>query len=245
MTATTIRQMTPADLDTVHTIGADTAYYGDPVERVFDDRRLFIDLFMRPYTKHFAATSWVAEQNGTVTGFLIGCVDTAAFMPLYQQALRQGTIRLLTLRYRLGWRTLRAMLGFLREQFISAPPLNLTTYPAHLHINLSASYRGQGTGRRLMETYLDHCRAAGIPGVFLTTSSKNEIALHLYEKMGFRVLYRHRSPYHSMICGQPVDAIRMGLNLTPPRPRLDGLLADVTPENIHDETDWGDASGNE
>ncbi len=215
MTAPTIRRMTPADVDAVHTIGADTAYYGDPVERIFDDRRLFIDLFMRPYTEHFAATSWVAEQNGTVTGFLIGCVDTIAYMPLYQRAVRRGMFRLLTLRYRLGWRTLRAMLGFAREQFATVPPLNLATYPAHLHINLSAPYRGQGTGRRLMEAYLDHCRATRIPGVFLTTSSKNEIALHLYEKLGFRVLYRHRSPYHSIVCGEPVDAIRMGIVLAP------------------------------
>ncbi len=30
-----------------------------------------------------------------------------------------------------------------------------------------------------------------------------------------------------------------------PRPQLADLLADVTPENIHDETDWGDPTGNE
>ena len=29
------------------------------------------------------------------------------------------------------------------------------------------------------------------------------------------------------------------------RPHLDELLAHVTPENIHDETNWGDSVGNE
>jgi ribosomal protein S18 acetylase RimI-like enzyme len=205
--------LTPSEVDVVHQIGADTAFYGAPVEQIFDDRRLFIDVFMRPYTGAFLDTCWVAMVEDTVAGYLIGCLNTAAYEPLFRHALLKALARTLRGRYRIGWRTIRAMIGFVREQFVTAPALDLVTYPAHLHINLSAPYRGQGIGRQLMETYLDHCRSASVPGVFLTTSSQNTTALHLYEKLGFCVLHRHRSPYHSTISRQPVDHIRMGLPL--------------------------------
>ena len=203
--------MTAAEAAPVHTIGAETAFYGAPVEHVFEDRRLFIDIYMRPYTSHYADTIWVAAADGVVGGYLIGCPDTAAYHPLFRRALLRASGRMLLLRYRLGRRTLRAMRGFVSEMLAPDPPLDLATYPAHLHINLLPAHRGQGIGRRLMMIYLDHCRAAGLPGVHLSTSSCNEVAVHLYEHLGFEVLSRRHSRYHSTVCGQPVDALLMGL----------------------------------
>lgn len=206
-----IRLFTPADADVVHRIGADTAFYGDPVEAIFEDRRLFIDIFMRPYTVHYAAACWIAEMDGQVIGYLTGCLDTDSYTPVFRRALLRAAERTLRGRYRLGPRTVRAGIGFVCEQISRRARPDFTAYPAHLHINLIASYRGQGIGRQLMQAYLDQCRAAGIPGVHLSTTDQHTAAVHLYQKLGFTILHRHRSPYQSMVSGRPVDGLVMGL----------------------------------
>ena len=207
------RRFAPEDAASVHQIGADTACFGDPVELILDDRRLFIDAFMRPYTTHCAATCWVAEADGHVIGYLTGCLDTATFGPALQRALLHAAGRLLAGRYRVGRRTLRAGIGYLREVASRRPQADLAAYPAHLHINLSAAYRGQGIGRRLMLAYLDQCRAAGAPGVHLSTSDHNVAAVQMYRALGFSVLHRRPAPYLSTVNRRAVEALIMGLRL--------------------------------
>jgi GNAT superfamily N-acetyltransferase len=144
-----IRPFSPADTDAVHQIGADTALYGAPVEAIFEDRRLFIDIFMRHYT---------------------------TYKPRFRRALVAAAGRALRGYYRLGPRTVRAGIGFVREMFSRRTRPDLAPYPAHLHINLAALYRGQGIGRGLLTVYLDQCRAAGGTGVHLSTTDQNAAA---------------------------------------------------------------------
>jgi ribosomal protein S18 acetylase RimI-like enzyme len=211
--AATIRPFVETDTAAVHRIGADTARYGEPVEAIMNDRRLFIDIFMRPYTTHYPDTCWVAEVDGDVVGYLTGCLDTAHHAAMFRQAVLRAARRALLLHYRLGWRTVRAGIGFAREMLARPPSPDLAAYPAHLHINVAASQRGQGLGRRLMDTYLDYCRAQHVPGVHLSTSERNHAALHLYRRLGFELLHRYRSPYQSTVSRQPVDTLIMGLSL--------------------------------
>lgn len=206
-----IRPFQPEDARVVHEIGADTARYGDPVEQIFDDRRLFIDIFMRPYTTHFPDTCWVAMVDGKVVGYLTGCVDTARYQPHFRHALVSAAGRAVMLRYRLGWRTLRAGIGFAREMLTARPEVDLAAYPAHLHVNLLAAYRGRGGGRRLMTTYLAHCQEQGVPGVHLSTTERNVAACQLYRQLGFELLHRYRSPYQSTVSRGPVETLIMGL----------------------------------
>lgn len=208
-----IRGFEPRDAAAVHRIGADTAHFGGPVEAIMDDRQVFIDVFMRPYTTHCPATCWVAEVEGQVIGYLTGCLDTAAFDPLFRRGLFRAVGRLLAGRYRVGRRTLRAGIGYLRELASRRPQADPAAYPAHLHINLSAPFRGQGIGRRLMLAYLDQCRAAGVPGVHLSTSERNAAAVRLYRSLGFDVLHRYPAPYLSTVNRQAVEALIMGLRL--------------------------------
>ncbi|NDJ78395.1 MAG: GNAT family N-acetyltransferase [Chloroflexi bacterium] len=215
-----IRPFSPPDANAVYQIGADTARYGDPVELILNDRRLFIDIFMRPYLTHYPETCWVAEVDGQVVGYLTGCPDTASYEPLFRRAVLRAARDVALFRYRIGWRTARAAVGFMREVLAHPPTPNLEQYPAHLHVNLAAPYRGQGAGRCLMLAYLDHLRDQGIPGAHLNTSDQNTVAVHLYEKLGFTVLHRYHSPYQSIVSRKPVDGLLMGL-------RLDGTAPDL------------------
>jgi ribosomal protein S18 acetylase RimI-like enzyme len=209
----TVRRFILADAAPVCRISADTAQYGDPVELMLNDRRLFVDIFVRPYLIHFPHTCWVAEHNGQVMGYLTGCLDTARLEGLFRQSVLRAGGRALTGKYRLGWRTLRVGIGYLREVLSHPPTADPCLYPAHLHINVSAPYRGQGIGRRLMQVFLDHCRAEHVPGIHLNTSDQNTAALHLYRRLGFDVLHRYDSPYKSAVSRRPVETLVMGLRL--------------------------------
>jgi ribosomal protein S18 acetylase RimI-like enzyme len=202
-----------ADVAAVHRLGADTANHGAPVEAIFEDRHLFIDIFMRPYTAHFLDWCWVANHDGTIVGYLTGCPDTEAYLPRYRRALARAALRMLCGRYRLGPRTARAGLGFLRDRFSRHYALDYARFPAHFHVNVAADYRHQGIGRRLMSVFLDRCRVEKVPGVHLTTSTRNEAAICLYEGLGFSILDQRHSHYHSTNARQPVEAVAMGLCL--------------------------------
>jgi len=185
-----VRLYQSSDRESVFRIAADTAFFGDPVEKFLDDRRLFCDAFCASYIDLEAEQCWIATAGDEVVGFLLGCTDTRTHDRRWR---RQYLLKLLQRAvsgfYRIGERTWRYALelagAYLRKEI---PIVNLRTYPAHLHINLDARWRGYGLDSRLIGAYLDQLRQLKVPGVHLMTTSKNGIACHLYEKMGFYLL---------------------------------------------------------
>jgi ribosomal protein S18 acetylase RimI-like enzyme len=185
-----IRLYQPADREHVLRIGADTAFFGAPIEKYMEDRQFFSDAFYSYYTDVEPGYSWIAEVDGKVAGFLAGCPDSRAKAGLYIRNVLPALLRSLTHgKYRIGPLTrdyLRRLVGagFRRE----APHADFSIYPAHLHINLDAGFRGHGIGRKLMTAFLDQMRHSNVAGVHLKTTSMNLEACHLYESMGFCLL---------------------------------------------------------
>lgn len=208
-----VRPFRPGDAPAACQIAADTAHFGEPVEAQIDDRRLFIAVFVWPYLEQLAEWCWVAESEAEIVAVLTGCPDTRALQSYADRALRSAAWDLLRGRFRLGRRTLRAGIGYWREVLQRLPMPDLARYPAHLHLNVAAPYRGRGLGRHLMLAHLDQCRAAGLAGVHLSTSDRNTAALGLYASLGFQTLMRYRSPYKSSVARQPVDTLILGLRL--------------------------------
>ena len=65
--------------EAVRRIFAETADAGEPIERFFGDRELAADLLTQYYTDHRSGFSWVAEENGEVCGYLLGCDHTKSY----------------------------------------------------------------------------------------------------------------------------------------------------------------------
>ena len=61
-------------------------------------------------------------------------------------------------------------------------------YPAHLHIDINESFRGNGNGSQMMQTLLTHLRSKGVRGVMLIVGAHNTAAVRFYKRNGFRVL---------------------------------------------------------
>src|SRR5699024_5244136 len=79
-------------------------------------------------------------------------------------------------------------------------------------VGVAAGHRRQGLGRALMQTLLDHARAARSREVLLEVRADDSGAQSLYAALGFAPIGRRRGYY------QGVDAITMRLHLRGPGP---------------------------
>lgn len=202
----------PSDRPAVRQLAGDTAFFGDPIEHFFDAREVFLDMFANFYLDDRPDYLWIVEEDGALLGYLMGCPDTRAYHDWFHANVKHVAWRALTLRYQ-GVFT-RKSAGYLWRYFrMRVPYLDLSPYPAHLHINARADRRGTGVGTALMNAYLDQLRAENIPGVHLETSSENKIAVAWYEKLGFTLLQRTPSDLYKPNLGHTIDLLVYGMRL--------------------------------
>jgi ribosomal protein S18 acetylase RimI-like enzyme len=213
--AAIVRPYRGEDREALLAIGADTAFFGAPVEAFHEDRRLFCDLLYRYYVDHEPDLARVAEGAGEIAGFVVGAEDTGAMRARWWRSVVPGVAgRLVTGRYRLGRKTLRFFLrqglGALRGE---NPHVDRDRYPAHLHVNVAAGWRSGGIGRALLEAFFEGLRRRGVGGVHLFTTDLNAAACHLYESMGFALLDERPSRQWGGLVAGPVRNRAYGLRL--------------------------------
>jgi len=189
---TIIRPYQPVDRQRVFEIAADTAFFGDKVENFMEDRSFFCDAFCAYYTDYEPHHAWVAEENGTVVGYLLGCVDTHQQSKVIQKYILPSLIHKFLLGgYKIGRLTLHYGYGLLlariRHQSVHA---DVVLYPAHFHLNIAQENRRGGLGRGLLEVFLRQIIQEGVTGVHLKTTSENKAACALYEKLNFQIIDR-------------------------------------------------------
>ena len=162
-----------------------TGLLGNSIMTLVPDQELFADLWTAAYTDGFPELALVATLEGETIGYVFGVADARALSAVYLRRVLPLVLgRLFRGQYR-SWRTsLPHLFRLALELAMHAP---MTQFPAHLHINLLESARGHGLGRRLLERFLMQLEARGVPGVQLSTTNRNEAAVQLYERLGFRV----------------------------------------------------------
>ncbi len=210
-----IRHYQPSDQTSLCEVAADTAFFGDPVEAFLEDRRLFIDAFARYYTEHEAHMAWVAVTPQGLAGFLLGCADTSLQARQWRRyIISKVLVKALAGRYKLGRKTAGFAWGMLVGMVRGEPAqVDLKTFPAHLQIDVEQAFRGEGVGRRLIEAYVEQLRQMNVIGVHLETTSHNEAACHLYEKVGFQLLDERPNRFWSRMIGYEVKNRSYGMKL--------------------------------
>ncbi len=61
-----------------------------------------------------------------------------------------------------------------------------------LTIFIHQDYQNRGIGQEMMKLIIDYCRKAGFDGIMLVTERTNARAIHVYKKLGFKVV----APYY-------------------------------------------------
>jgi ribosomal protein S18 acetylase RimI-like enzyme len=211
-----IRAYEPRDREAARKICCDTAFQGEPVEKFFTDREVFADALMNYYLDFEPESSFVAEVNGKVVGYVTACCDSKRYrrtfalriLPLLLlKSLARGVFWKRGTR-RFAWAMVRGVLS----GAVRAPKLR-RMYPAHLHINFSREFRGEGFGKQLMERALEHLRDAGASGVHIVTVKENDGAVRFFRAMRFQPLEFLPAPYWEETVNEHKTALVMARSL--------------------------------
>ncbi len=211
-----IRKYSPEDREVLRKICYETGLMGEPIDPYFGCMELFADYWMNYYTDYEPESAFVAEMNGKIVGYLVGCKDTS----IQQEVLKREIMprirrKLFTLKYRITkrlcnylWRYLRSMW---RGEFADE---NIGPFPAHLHMNLSDGCRGEGIGSKLVSAYLDYLRENNVKGLHLDTSSANKMAVPFYRKWGFHLACRRPLTMYDGILPKGLEQFLFTLEIT-------------------------------
>lgn len=181
----------------IRRICCETGKSGAPIEQ--DRWKFFGEHWVGPYQTILPDWTWVAiestqNQADEVIGYLTGCPDSALLarkrvfrfdFPLILSILHKSypintdVKRYLKRRFKLE----KTPEGLFPENVSS---MLRTLYPAHLHINLTEKARGNGTGRKLIETYFEALREKRVCGVHVHCGSA---PVPFYERLGFQKLH--------------------------------------------------------
>ncbi len=205
----TVRGYRPEDRAAVRKICYDTGLMGDSIAPYFGCLELFADFWMNYYTDHEPESAFVAEVDGQVVGYLMGCRDTSVQQEVQRKVIMPRVRRkVFTFGYKVDRRFFSFMRRYLRSmwrhEFVEEP---IGDYPAHLHMNLAEGYRSGGIGSRLLSAYLAYLRENGVRGLHLGTTSHNKLAVPFYKKWGFQLVSRHPLTLYEGIISEKIEVL--------------------------------------
>ncbi|KIH99242.1 GCN5 family acetyltransferase [Streptomonospora alba] len=145
-------------------------------------------IYLAPYIDLDAGTVLLAQDEGALVGYLVGCLDTAAF-PSEDERMAEA-IRTHRLFLKPGPAVFfaRAMADSALAALARRPlagGFDDPRWPSHLHINVAAPARGTGAAEGLMRAWQQRVAEAGSPGCHLQTLAENTRAVRFFTRMGF------------------------------------------------------------
>lgn len=183
-----IRPLRNEDRDSLYEICLKTGDVGRDATALYRDPELLGHLYAGPYATLEPESCFVLEDEGVVSGYIVGARDTHAF----EKRMEREWWPSLRLRYRDPSSLAEPDRHLIEEihkplrtpRFISEP------YPSHLHINLLPRYQGSGWGKHMMAGWLAQMRASDSPGAHLGVGVRNERAVRFYFSYGFQEIAR-------------------------------------------------------
>jgi hypothetical protein len=187
-----IRPYSPSDRQAVREICCDTGFMGKPIDPVYIDRDAFADFFTRYYTDKEPENALVAEDEGRVVGYLLGCLDFNSVNRKQLWLIITRTVpkilgRIITLQYNM------ASIKFLSWFLFKAAGQTPKSVPeaAHFHINMYTEFRTGIAGRRLIFPFVNRVAKLGFKGVYGQMQVyEDRRSEKVFERYGFKFIDR-------------------------------------------------------
>ncbi len=214
-----IRAYRKDDRKAVRDIACDTAFMGEPADVFFDDREILSDFLTLYYTDYEPESSFVAEAQGEVVGYLIGARDVRPLARIYALAIAPrlllGALLKGAIFSRKNLRFIISLLrSFIKGELNSPGPSPQGAYPATLHINIKADFRGKDIGSKLIERYLSYLGGLNISGAHVSTLS--EKAVNFFESNGFEILSKRKRSYFRHVLKRDIWCSILGRRILRP-----------------------------
>jgi len=182
-----IRRAQPYDMPSVAAIYKRA--FPDSIEHIFGKEpadQPFIDIYrflLDEYPDYFL----VEEDEGKVVGYVVAPPDVSA---LVKNAVFKGYVfrwswRWLTGKYAFGLNPVGVLLSDKWAFLRSKDKASETSDARILSIAVDPGYQGKGLGKKLTAAGVDLLDKAGADKIMLEVRENNEVAKHIYEKLGF------------------------------------------------------------
>lgn len=198
-----IRPYKSEDRESIRHICCETGFSGSPVDPLFSDRELFADYLTRYYTDWEPEHIFVAEDEGRVIGYLLGCAywrrhQWVQTWIMAASVIPRGLWRLLTGRYDANSRKFLAWCLFNAGRETPSAPKRC----AHMHFNLLPDYRAGGVGARLLAAYVKVLKQKGVKRVYGQMQTTDDRRTErVFNKYGFQTYDRRKitkfEPFHN------------------------------------------------
>jgi GNAT superfamily N-acetyltransferase len=193
----TVRSYRPSDREGVRAIYGHDEFGRPSFTTRFQGYGRYLADGMSHYTAYEPESAFVAVEAGAVAGALLGAVSTERCERVYEPRVRRILARR-CLAGVYGWP------GWLRSVLLTelanrgnpTPRIDLSRYPAHLHVGIRPERRRRGMGTALMEHFSDYLARRGVPGYHLLCSSFHPLGLSFYRKLGLAEAASFRWRFH-------------------------------------------------
>jgi len=206
-----IRAYQVEDRQALRTLCCDVADRGAPIENFFSDRDVAADMLTKYYTDYEPQSTFVAQCDGHLIGYINGCMDNrryglAMFFLLMPAVLIKAFKRGLFFRSDIH-QLLRGMLRNWRRIFVWRKK-SFHSHQGHLHIGIMKDFRGQQVGQHLISTLVDHALGVGMGELAASVHDANKAAGAFFEAQGFVIRERYpmilirdgkEEPYQSLL----------------------------------------------
>ncbi|MEU9577231.1 GNAT family N-acetyltransferase [Streptomyces chilikensis] len=185
-----VRPYRPSDRPAVGRICVLTAHDGGDATPHYADPGILPAIFAYPYVDREPELAFVVDDgDGEAVGYIVGTADTPAFVTWFRDHWLPTVAGAYPPPAVNGAEPTpdESMAALLHRPERMVWP-ELSSHPAHLHIDILPARQGLGLGRALMETYLSALDKAGVEAVHLCMSRANTRARSFYDRMGFQEL---------------------------------------------------------
>ncbi len=183
-----VRPFEPRDRQVLRDIFCDGADQGKPVEGFFPDREVAADILTGYYTDHEPGSTFVAELDGALVGYVNGCFDNrryglVMFWIIVPCALWKAVARKTVFKKEF-WAMINGMARNWSRLLVWRKR-SFHSHEGHMHVGVAQAGRGHGVGTRLVQALLAAAQARGVGQITVSVHSANIAARGFFEHLGF------------------------------------------------------------
>ena len=178
-----IRPYHASDLVSLYHICLKTGDSGRDASHIYKDPELPGHFYVAPYAVLEPNLCFILTLSGKPFGYILGTRDSE----LFYKKCECEWFPVLREKYPLlkhDYQSLDARIIRRIHEGHKIKP-GLSSYPAHLHINLLPGAQGKGQGRQLMQRFIDKLIEKKVPALHLEVGKANPGAIQFYQRIGF------------------------------------------------------------
>jgi ribosomal protein S18 acetylase RimI-like enzyme len=189
-----IRPFKDKDKDALRQICCNVADRGRPIESFFLDRELAADALTSYYTDYEPQSTFVAEVEGKVIGYINGCCDNRRWGLVMFWILIPGLL-CHAFRRRVVFKEyfLKLAYGSMANwrRFFSWRKQEFHSHEGHMHIGIVDEFRHQQVGGKLVAALMAYALTQGVDTLSASVQDNNTAACRFFEGLGFHVRERY------------------------------------------------------